>query len=91
MATIVEYSDDKKPRNQYPETIISPPHSGSCCFTDMEGIGEAQQDGRWVFQYKRCRKCGFAVRVILREIPNAALVAELRQTLANAFARGFSG
>jgi hypothetical protein len=91
MATIVEYSGHKKPKNRYPECIVSPPRSGPCCFSDMEEIGEPQQDGRWVFQYKRCRKCGFAVRVILREIPNAALVAELRQTLANAFARGFSG
>jgi hypothetical protein len=90
MATIVEYSGHKKPKNAYPERMISPPQSGPCCFTDMQEIGEPQQDGRWVFQYKRCRKCGFAVRVILREIPNAALVAELRQTLANAFARGFS-
>jgi hypothetical protein len=91
MATIVEYSGHKKPENRYPERIISPPHSGPCCFTDMQEIGEPQHDARWVFQYKRCRRCGFAVRVILREIPNAALVAELRQTLANAFVRGFSG
>lgn len=91
MATIVEYSDDKKPRNQYPETIISPPHSGPCCFTDMQEIGEPQEDARWVFQYKRCRGCGFAVRVILREIPNAALVAELRQILAKGIVRGFPG
>jgi hypothetical protein len=56
----------------------------------MQEIGTPQDDGRWVFQYKRCRKCGFAVRVILREIPNAALATELRHTLANAFVRGFS-
>jgi hypothetical protein len=87
MATIVEYTDQKRPKNQYPERIISPIRSGPCCFSDMEEIGKPQEDSRWVFQYKRCRKCGFTVRVILREIPDAALAAELRRTLANSFVR----
>jgi hypothetical protein len=87
MPTIVEYTNQKRPRNLYPERIISPPRSGPCCFTDMQEIGELQEEGRWVYQYKRCRKCGFAVRVILREIPDAALAAELRKILANSFVR----
>jgi hypothetical protein len=87
MATIVEYTDEKQPRNSYPQRIISPVRSGPCCFTDMEEVGKPQEDGRWVFQYKRCRKCGFALRVILREIPDAALAAELRKILANSFVR----
>lgn len=87
IGTIVEYTDRKAPKNQYPTRIISPPRSGPCCFTEMEEIGEALEGTRWVFQYKRCRKCGFAVRVILREIPDAVLVAELRTTLANSFVR----
>lgn len=87
MTTIVEYTDRKQPRNQYPQRIVSPVRSGPCCFTDMEEIGKPQEDGRWVFQYKRCRKCGFALRVILREIPDAALAAELRKILANSFVR----
>jgi hypothetical protein len=85
--TIVEYTDHKQPRNLYPQRIISPVRSGPCCFTDMEEVGKPQEDGRWVFQYKRCRKCGFALRVILREIPDAALAAELRKILANSFVR----
>jgi hypothetical protein len=85
--TIVEYTDRKRPRNAYPERIVSPLRSGPCCFTDMEEIGRPKQEGRWVFQYRRCRKCGFAVRVILREIPDEALAAELRRTLANSFVR----
>jgi hypothetical protein len=40
-----------------------------------------------VYQYRRCRQCGFAGRVILRKIPDAALVAGLRETLAHAFMR----
>jgi len=86
-ATIVEYTDQKQPMNQYPQRIVSPVRSGPCCFTDMEEIGKPQEDGSWVFRYKRCRKCGFALRVILREIPDAALIAVLRKILANSFVR----
>ncbi len=85
--TIVEYTDQKPPKNSYPQRIISPVRSGPCCFTDMEEVGKPQEDGRWVFQYRRCKKCGFALRVILREIPDAALAAELRKILANSFVR----
>jgi hypothetical protein len=53
----------------------------------MEEIGRARAEGRWEYQYKRCRKCGFTVRVILREIPDAALIGELRKTLQNSFVR----
>jgi hypothetical protein len=53
----------------------------------MEEISKPQEEGRWVFQYRRCKKCGFAVRVILREIPDEALAAELRKTLATSFMR----
>jgi hypothetical protein len=85
--TIVEYTDQESPKNLYPERIISPVRSGPCCFTDMEEVGKPQEEGRWVFQYRRCKKCGFALRVILREIPDAALAAELRKILANSFVR----
>ncbi len=87
MATIVEYTDQKPPTNRYPRRIISPPRSGPCCFSDMEELGTPQEDARWVFQYRRCRQCGFAVRVILREIPDADLMASLRKALAHAFVR----
>jgi len=87
MATIIEYTDQRSPENLYPERIISPSHSGPCCFTEMEEIGASQQDSRWVFQYKRCRNCGFAVRVIVRELPNEALIKDLKNILATAFVR----
>ena len=87
MATIVEYTDRKTPRNDYPRHIVSPSHAGPCCFSDMEDIGEPVKDGRWLFLYRRCRKCGFAVRVIVREIPDEALIQELRNILATAFTR----
>lgn len=85
--TIVEYTEEKRPENVYPVRIISPPRPGPCCFSDMEAVGEPKRDGRWVFQYRRCTKCGFTVRLILREIVSAALVADLQQTLAKSFIR----
>ena len=48
----------------------------------MADIGPPKTDARWVYQYRGCRQCGFAVRVILREIPDAALVVSLRESLA---------
>jgi hypothetical protein len=50
-------------------------------------VGKPREEGRWVYQYKRCRKCGFSLRVILREIPDASLAADLRKILANSFVR----
>jgi len=87
MATIVEYTAEKRPENHYPMRIISPPHCRPCCFSDMEEVGDPQAERHWLFQYKRCKRCGFTVRVILREILDAALAAELRQTLAKSFVR----
>ncbi len=87
MGTIVEYTDQKKPRNQFPKRIVSPLRSSPCCFSNMEEIGEPQEDDRWVFQYKRCRSCGFALRVIVRELPDRVLIRNLRQTLVNSFVR----
>ena len=87
MPTIVEYADTKVPLNRYPHRIISPSHSGPCCFSDMEELGAAEQEGRWMVQYKRCRRCGFTVRVVLRQLLDAKLAAELRQILATAFQR----
>jgi hypothetical protein len=87
MPTIVKYTDQQPSANRYPKQIISPLRSGACCFSDMEELGTPQEDGRWVYQYRRCRQCGFAVRVILREIPDPALVADLRATLAHMFIR----
>lgn len=91
MATIVEYTDHQRPENNYPVRIISPPQPGACCFCDMEEVGESMEDGRCVFQYKRCKRCGFTVRVILREIVDTAMIAELREILARSFTRDSGG
>jgi hypothetical protein len=87
MATIVTYTDRDPAANQYPERIVSSRRPGPCCFTDMEEVGTTQHEGRWVFQYRRCRQCGFTVRVIIREIPDAVRAEELRRILARAFVR----
>jgi hypothetical protein len=87
MPTIVEYTEQKAPMNRYPHRIISPLRARGCCFSNMEEVGTPQEDARWVYQYRRCSQCGFAVRVILREIPDAALVASLREGLAHSFMR----
>jgi hypothetical protein len=87
MATIVRYTDQEPATNRFPERIVSPPRSSPCCFTDMDEVGTSQRDGRWVFQYRRCQQCGFTVRVILREIPDAARAEQLRQILAVTFSR----
>ena len=87
MATIVTYTDQRPPENLYPHHIISPPRASPCCFTAMEELGTPRSDGHWVSQYRRCRQCGFAVRVILRELPDLALVASLREMLERSFVR----
>ncbi len=87
MTTIVEYTDRKPPRNQYPSRIISPSRPGPCCFSDMEVVGSTRQEGRWVFQYRRCRMCGFTVRFILREVPDPALADAVRKLLGTLFLR----
>jgi hypothetical protein len=87
MPTIVEYTDRKPPENQYPHRIVSPPRSSACCFSDMEDMGRATREAHWEFRYRRCRTCGFTVRVILRPIPDEALLEDLRAELARAFVR----
>ena len=87
MATIVEYTDRKPPQNRYPTKIISSSRSGPCCYAAMEDIGQPQAAEQWEFRYKRCRTCGFTIRVILRARPDVALFANLRETLARAFQR----
>jgi hypothetical protein len=87
MATMVTYTDKRPPENRYPHRIISPSRAGGCCFSNMEEVGTSQEEARWVYQYRRCRECGFAVRVILREIPDTTLANSLRESLARSFVR----
>ena len=87
MATIVRYRDHERSTNDFPKKIISPSRQSLCCFSHMEEIGGTQREGRWPYQYRRCRTCGFTVRFILPEIPDAELLQEVRDILATALVR----
>jgi len=85
MSTIVTYHDGKPPANRYPERITSPTKPRTCCASHMEFIGKTSQDGRVTFQYKRCSRCGFTVRVILGRMVDRHLLLDLQQTFARIF------
>jgi hypothetical protein len=87
MPTIVEYTDEKMAANRYPEHIVSPLRSSPCCFSTMEELGEEEQEGRWIYRYRRCATCGYTVRLIVRQLPDTALIDELRKVLATSFVR----
>lgn len=65
MATIVEYTDEKRPVNTYPKRIVSPTKAGACCPQHMEQIGGIEQEEKRSYFYRRCRVCGFTVRHFL--------------------------
>jgi len=50
-------------------------------------VGGPTREANWEYRYRRCRTCGFTVRVILRPIPDEALLKSLRQELAKSFVR----
>ena len=85
MPSLVTYTDQQPAANRYPHRIISPPRAGVCCFSEMAEVGPPETNARWVYQYRRCRQCDFAVRVILREIPDTPLAGNLRESLARSF------
>ena len=70
-ATIVEYDERRATLNAYPDRIISPPHPSECCASGMERVGDLEEDGNWLFIYKRCRTCGYTVRHFLMMRPTA--------------------
>jgi len=87
MPTIVTYTDTASPRNQFPRRIISPTHAGPCCFAAMHPIGAVCREGRYEYEYRRCRTCGFTVRVIVRYLPDQVLLASLRREFATTLTR----
>ncbi len=83
MSTIVEYTDTAPPENHFPERIVSPSHSDPCCFGRMELLGNPQTEGHYVYQYKRCTCCGFAVRAIIQLVPDQEAIVKVRELLKN--------
>ena len=56
-ATIVEYTERERARNEYPVRIVS--HAPRpCCGGHMVSVGDAREGERWVVQYRRCTRCG---------------------------------
>ncbi|MEK6661300.1 MAG: hypothetical protein AABY63_05390 [candidate division NC10 bacterium] len=71
MASIVEYDERKSAINAYPGRIVSPPQPNDCCPSGMEQVGDVEEDGNWLYVYKRCRVCGYTVRHFLMMSPKA--------------------
>ena len=70
-ASIVDYDEGGGTLNAYPDRIISPTHPSECCYSGMEQVGDVEEDGSWLFIYKRCRTCGYTVRHFLMLSPKA--------------------
>lgn len=62
MQTIVVYSTDQEPINEYPTRIVSPPAPSACCAGRMERVGDVHVEGINRYVYVRCSLCGFTVR-----------------------------
>ena len=61
--SIVEYTDTKAARIQYPRRIVSPRAPSPCCVEEnRERIGGVEVEDGETFYYKRCRVCGHTVR-----------------------------
>ena len=86
MPSLVPYTDQEPPTNRYRHQLIAPPRAGVCCVSAMAWL-DARRDVRGVYQDRRCRRCGFTVRVLRHEIPDTTRVATLRESLARAFLR----
>jgi len=81
MATIVEYSDSKGPRNDYPARIVSPTRPSRCCSGGLGVVGAPQVDGQWLYEYRRCPTCGFTVRKIVQRLPDLQAITALQEAL----------
>jgi hypothetical protein len=83
--SIIEYRDDRRPRNEFPTRIVSPTRPSSCCTHGMVPLGPGAVEGGWRYQYKRCRACGYSVRSFYAPSLRAevAVIREMRLALAN--------
>jgi hypothetical protein len=63
MKNIIRYTDDERPRNDYPRKIVSPVRPSRCCKDEnREIVGSMREIDGFKFCYKICRKCGHAVK-----------------------------
>lgn len=60
---IIRYSDDEKPKNDYPKRIVSPSQPASCCTDENRtSVGTVREVDGFKFVYRICDTCGHAVR-----------------------------
>ena len=60
---IIHYTEDEKPKNDFPKKIVSPPSPSACCNNDnRESVGQPKEVDGFKFQYRICTKCGHAVK-----------------------------
>ena len=78
---IIRYTDDEKPRNDYPRRIISPVYPSSCCSEDnRETVGNMREVDGFKFCYKICTECGHAVKYYFPAVESTSTaVKEYRQ------------
>ena len=63
LRSIIRYSDNEAPRNDYPRRILSPSRPQVCCTEENRGmVGNIREVDGFKFCYKICRACGHAVR-----------------------------
>jgi hypothetical protein len=78
---IIRYTDDEKPRNDYPRRIISPVRPSSCCSEEnRETVGNMREVDGFKFCYKICTECGHAVKYYFPAVESTSTaVKEYRQ------------
>ncbi len=60
---IIRYSQEEKPRNDYPKKIVSPPLPSDCCNDqNREIVGTTREVDGFKYSYKICGECGHALR-----------------------------
>jgi len=60
---IIRYTDDEKPKNDYPRRIISPTRRSACCTGENRvSVGSVREVDGFKFVYRICESCGHAVR-----------------------------
>ena len=70
---IIRYSDDEKPKNEYPKKIVSPSQPSSCCTDESRtAVGQVREVDGFKFCYKICDTCGHAVRYFYPAVENTS-------------------
>lgn len=63
MRNIIRYTEEERPRNEYPRRIVSPPSPSACCTDEnREVVGSKREIDGFKFCYKICKECGHAVK-----------------------------